>query len=307
VAAALKSDHWDEPVAKALLANFRTTGKLGFRTDRIDTGPLEKNGWKSYRDASPVNYSPHFEGGLWACNLWAYSRTGYRPFLDNAKNAIAMTMQGYPSKWRWQDNMERARMLLCLAWLVRLEDTVEHRGWLKQVATDLLKQQQPSGALYEQYHPTGASHYRIPQSNEAYGTTETPLIQNNGDPVSDQLYGSGFVLFGLHEAVAATGDAELKRAEDKLAEFVCRIQIRAPNHPWLDGWWFRAFDDQKWEAWASSADIGWGAWSLEAGWGQAWGAATLGLREKGTSFWEFTKNSGIKRPFARWRDEMLGG
>jgi hypothetical protein len=131
------------------------------------------------------------------------------------------------------------------------------------------------------------------------------LIQNNGDPVSDQLYGSGFVLFGLHEAVAATGDAELKRAEDKLAEFVCRIQIRSPKHPWLDGWWFRAFDDVKWEAWASSADIGWGAWSLEAGWGQAWSVATLGLREKGTSFWEFTKASEVRKPFAKWSEVML--
>jgi hypothetical protein len=304
VAASLKSDRWDEPVAKALLANFRTTGKLGFRGDRIDLGPLEKNGWKSYHDGAPVNYSPHFEAGLWACNLWAYRQTGYRPLLDRTTNAIAMTMQGYPAKWRWQDNMERARMVLCLAWLVRLNDTEQHRAWLAQVTNDLLKQQQPSGALYEQYHVTDGGHYRIPKSNEEYGTTETPLIQNNGDPVSDQLYGSGFVLFGLHEAVAATGNPEWKRAEDKLAEFICRIQNRS-KHPWLDGWWFRAFDDQRWESWASSADIGWGAWSLEAGWGQAWSVATLGLRERETDFWQFTAKSEVAKPFAKWRDQML--
>lgn len=303
--ACLKSDRWDEPVAKALLANFRTTGKLGFRTDRLDLAPLEQNGWKAYRDGSPVNYAPHFEAALWACNLWAYRQTGFRPLFDKATNAIAMTMEVYPSQWRWQDNMERARMLWCLAWLVRLEDTPEHRGWLKRVATDLLKQHQPCGALHEQYNVANGGHYQLPASNEAYGTTETPLIQKNGDPVSDQLYVGGFALFGLHEAVAATGDAELRKAEDKLAEFLCRIQIRSEKLPWLDGWWFRAFDDRRWEAWASSADVGWGAWSLEAGWAQAWTVATLGLRDQQTSFWDFTRPSQIAKPFAKWRAEML--
>lgn len=301
----LKSDRWDESLAKALLANFRTTGKLGFRTDRIDLAPLEQQGWRPYRDHAPVNYAPHFEAALWACNLWAYRQTGFRPLLDKTTNAIAMTMKVYPAQWRWQDNMERARMLWCLAWLVRLHDTPEHRGWLKQVATDLIKQQQPCGALHEQYNVTDGGHYQIPASNEAYGTAETPLIQQNGDPVSDQLYVGGFALFGLHEACAATGDAELRRAADKLAEFLCRIQIRSEKFPWLDGWWFRAFDDRRWEAWASSADVGWGAWSLEAGWAQAWTVATLALRQQQTSFWDFTRPSQVAKPFEHWQVIML--
>jgi hypothetical protein len=305
VGVCLKTNRWDEPVGKALLANFRTTGKQGFRTDRIDIENLEANGWKFYRDHAPLNFSPHFESGLWACNLWAFRQTGFRPLFDKTTNAIAFTMKAYPAQWRWQDNIQRARMLLCLAWLVRLDDTPEHRAWLKLVATDLIKQQQPNGALHEQFNTDDGGHYRIPQSNEAYGTTETPLIQQNGDPVSDQLYVGGFALFGLHEAVAATGDAELKRAEDKLAEFLCRIQIRSEKYPWLDGWWFRAFDDRRWESWASSADIGWGAWSIEAGWAQAWGVATLALRQRQTSFWDFTADSEVAKPFEKWRAAML--
>jgi hypothetical protein len=301
----LKTNRWDEAVAKALLANFRTTGREGFRTDRIDIENLEANGWKHYRDGSPINFSPHFESYLWACNLWAFRQTGYRPLFDKTTNAIALTMNAYPTKWRWQDNMERARMLLCLAWLVRLEDTLQHRTWLKRVATDLLQQQQPSGTLHEVYHATGGGHYQLPRSNEAYGTTETPLIQENGDPASDQLYVGGFALFGLHEAVASTSDPELKRAEDKLAEFLCRIQIRSAKYRWLDGWWFRAFDDRRWESWASSADIGWGAWCLEAGWAQAWSVATLALRQKQTNFWDFTANSEVVEPFEKWRATML--
>ena len=47
-AASLNTDTWDAPMLKALFANLRTTGRFGFRGDRIDMGPLERRGWKSY-------------------------------------------------------------------------------------------------------------------------------------------------------------------------------------------------------------------------------------------------------------------
>jgi hypothetical protein len=304
-AASLKTDRWDERLMRALLANLRTTGKLGFRTDRLDLPALEKNGWKAYYDGAPVDYSPHFESYLWASYLWAWQQTGFRPFLDRSKTAIAMTMKVYPGQWRWQDNLERAHMLLCLAWLVRVEDTPEHRAWLTQVAGDLLAWQQPSGAIRERLVMLQGGHYRVPQRNEDYGTTETPLLQQDGDPVTDQLYTTGFALLGLHEAVGATGDPKLKRAEDKLAEYLCRIQTRSTKLPYLNGTWFRAFDDRRWEAWASSADIGWGAWSIESGWGQAWTAALLALREQKTTVWDFTARSHVRDYFPKLRDQML--
>ncbi len=305
-AACLGTDRWDEPLARAVLANFRTTGRLGFRGDRIDIPDLEKNGWRHYYDAETVNYAPHFESYLWAVNLLAYRLTGFRPLLDRAANAISLTMKAYPGDWRWKDNIERARMLLCLAWLVRVEDTPGHREWLRRVATDLLERQGPTGAIHEWFGAEYSGFFQIPRSNEAYGTTETPLIQQNGDPATDQLYTTGFALFGLHEAAAATGDAGLRRAEDRLAEFLCRIQIRSARFPWLDGWWFRAFDDRRWEAWASSADAGWGAWSLEAGWAPAWTAATLALRARKTTFWDLAASrTGLSRAFARQKPEML--
>ena len=304
-AASLKSDHWNEPLMRALLANLRTTGKLGFRGDRIDLPALEKNGWQEYYRAEPVNYSPHFESYLWAAYLWAYQQTGFQPFLDRTRTAIGMTMKVYPGQWRWQDNLERAHMLLCLAWLVCVEDTPEHREWLALVARDLLAWQSTSGAIHECLGRPHGGHYTTPLRNEDYGTGETPLLQQNGDPVSDQLYTTGFALLGLHEAASATGDPKLKRAEDKLAEYLCRIQIRSQKFPCLNGTWFRAFDDRRWEVWASSGDIGWGAWSIESGWGQAWIAAVLALREQGTTVWDFTAKSGVREYFARLKAEML--
>ena len=50
---ALKNDRWDERVMRALLANLRTTGKFGFRGDRIDMPALEQNGWKTYWRRKP--------------------------------------------------------------------------------------------------------------------------------------------------------------------------------------------------------------------------------------------------------------
>lgn len=288
-AACLKSDTWNASMLKALLANLRTTGKLGFRGDRIDIPALEQNGWRLYHDGSPVDYSPHFESYAWACFLWAYQHTGQREFLDRAVNAIGMTMHAYPDGWRWRDNTERARMLLPLAWLVRVQDTPEHRQWLMHMASELLQSQQPCGAIEERLGRRG-----VPASNEAYGTAETLLVQEDDDPVSDQLYTTGFALLGLHEAAAATGDAKLKAAEDRLADYLVRVQNRSQRIPYLDGSWFRAFDFHRWECWASSADIGWGAWSVEAGWGQAWSAGTLAMRAKGTNLWDLTAGSKIR-------------
>jgi hypothetical protein len=302
---AMNTDRWDEHLLRGLLANLRTTGRIGFRGDRVDIGPLEQHGWRHFHDAQTVNFSPHFESGLWACYLWAYARTGEREFLDRTTTAIGMTMDAYAkTQWRWNDNMERSRMLLCLAWLVRVDDKPKHRAWLDTIATDLLGDQHPCGAIADRLANAGGGHYQIPQSNEAYGTTETPLIQSNGDPVSDQLYTAGFALLGLHEAFAATADAKLKSAEDRLAAYLCRIQVRSEKLPYLDGAWFRAFDFGRWDFWASSADLGWGAWSVEAGWGPAWTAATLALREKQTTFWDITAASRAREQLPKVHADM---
>ena len=303
-ASVLKTDRWDEPILRGILANFRTTGKLGFRGSRIDIADLERNGWRHYADAETVHYSPHFESYLWACYLWAYDKTGYQPFLETSRAAIGRMMQGYPNQWLWKDNIERARMLLCLAWLIRADDQPQHREWLYRVASELLERQVSCGGIQEWLHGVGGGHYKIPQSNAEYGTGETPLIQQNGDPVCDTLYTLGFAMLGLHEAAAATGDAELKAAEDRLTAFLCRIQARSESMPTINGAWLRAFDFDKWDFWASPADVGWGPWSVESGWGHAWITAVMGLRLRDTSFWEIAAQSRINEKWQTVQSQM---
>lgn len=296
-AALLDEDRWDESVLRALLANLRTTGPLGFRSDRLDEAILCEKGWRHYWTTERTNYAPHYESWLWACFLWAYRHTGFKPFLERTCTAIRLTMAAYPGEWRWTNGMqqERARMLLPLAWLVRLEDTPEHRGWLRFIANELLQFQDATGAIREELGPPARGAFGPPQSNEAYGTTEAPLIQENGDPLCDLLYTTNFAFAGLREASVATGETVYRAAEDRLAAFLCRIQAHSEVHPEFDGAWFRAFDFRRWDYWASNADLGWGAWSIESGWTQSWIASTLALRHLGTSFWDLTAHSRIRR------------
>jgi len=295
--ALLRADRWDEGLLKCMLANLRTTGPLGFRSDRLDQQPLQANGWRHYWTDARTHFAPHYESWLWACLLWAYARTGFEPFLERPRTAIRLTMEAYPHQWRWTNGIqqERGRMLLPLAWLVRADDTDEHRQWLRSMAQDLLNGQDACGAIQEEVGSPGTGRYEPPRSNEEYGTREAPLIQTNGDPACDLLYTTNFAFVGLHEAAAATGEPLYAEAEERLAKFLCRIQVRSERHPELDGAWFRAFDFRRWEYWASSADLGWGAWSIESGWTQAWITSILALRHMGTSLWELTASSAIRK------------
>lgn len=298
---ALKTNQFDRRILQGLLANLRLSGQKGFQPDRVNHEELLSNGWKHYFNSENVSYSGNFQAYLWACYLWAFQQTGYDLFLERAKIGINTMMAGYPNRWGVTGiQMDRARMLLPLSWLIRIEDTPEHRSWLNKLLTDM-SQDPVTGTFPEKIEVKknnfGAGHYQLPKTNEEYGTTESPIIQNDGDPCSDLLYALNFAFIGLHEAAAATKDTFYSDAENKLTEFLCRVQIQSEKHPELDGGWFRAFDHKRWEYWASSGDAGWGAWCIESGWSQSWITITLGLRQLNTSFWEFTKESQIQNDF----------
>lgn len=307
VAALLEEDRWDEPMMLCILANLRTTGRQGFRHSRVDQEPLTANGWEYYFRGSHVHLAPHFQCYIWACYLWAYDQTGDPLLLDRAKKGLTRTMAAYPDSLNWTNGLaqERARIVLPLAWLVRVENTAENRSMLDKAIDGLLSIQAECGAIREEIGPLANGTYPPSQSNAAYGTTEASLIQENGDPVADLLYTTNFAFIGLHEAAAATGDPRIQTAADKLAEFLCRIQIRSEKHPFLDGGWFRAFDFDRWEFWASNADAGWGAWSIESGWTCGWINAVLAMRQTDTSLWDMAKRCRIGRHHAKWRKRMI--
>jgi len=300
-AAALKTDRWDEPLLRTILANFRVTGPLGFRNGGpLSEAALEKNGWRHYAAKRYVTPWPQREGWAWAVYLWLYDKTKYRPLLDRAVAAISTTMHRYPDGWRWaihQKQMERARMLLPLAWLLRVQDTPEHRKWFRRIADDLLAFQDASGGLHEELAA-------VLESNEEYGSAEMTVMFRTGDPVADLIYVMHPALLGLHEGAAVTGDEDLKRAADRMAEFLVRVQVRSEAHPDLDGAWYRAFDTRRWDYWGSNGDNGWGVWCTETGWTQSRTVAALALRRLNTTMWDMTAGSRIADHFEEYRKRM---
>ncbi len=306
-AAITNSARWNKALCTCMLANLRTTGVLGFRSDRIDVGPLAENGWVPYFKSETVRIAPHYQAYLWACFLWAYQHTGDELFYIRTEKAIRRTMESYPDDWSWTNGMsqEIARMILPLAWLVRVKDTPEHRQWLHMIVSDLIALQQPCGAIREQLGRPGKGMYPPPASNQDYGGTEASLIQQNGDPVCDLLYTTNFAFLGLHEAVAATGEPVYREAEDELARFLCRIQVSSQSHPELDGTWFRAFDFQRWEHWGSDADAGWGAWCAITGWIHSWVTSVMTMRQMNTSLWDLTADVQIAESYRKYRRIMI--
>ena len=310
--AAMRTDRWNERLAKGLVANLRLTGQLGFQPDRVDTEPLEKNGWRYYFDSRTTSFAPNYQAYVWASYLWASGHGGFPLFLERTKTGLGMMMARRPTDWEagmgagvaTAVRMGEARMLLPLAWLVRVEDTAQHRQWLHQITEDLLSVQDDCGAIREQSGDPNSNAPLIP-SNDAYGTAEGSIIQTNGDPATDLIYTVNFAFLGLHEAAAATGDRYYEDAEDRLAKFLCRVQVKSEKHPELDGAWFRAFDFERWEYWASNNDVGWGAWCTETGWMQSWITAVLALRKMKTSLWDLTAQLGLKAYFEKYRHEML--
>uniref|UniRef100_F4CEK0 Uncharacterized protein n=1 Tax=Sphingobacterium sp. (strain 21) TaxID=743722 RepID=F4CEK0_SPHS2 len=307
-AASLLKDHrWNKKILELITANFRTTGRYGFRGGMLKEEDLQKNGWKHYYQSDTINPHPHFEAWPWATFIWLYSQTKFKPFLERSKLAIRKTMEAYPHGWGWTNGIqqERARMLLPLAWLVRIEPTQEHKEWLDLMVKELLKNQVACGGIREELGDPTTGMFGRTKSNADYGKHEAPLIFNNGDPVSDMLYTTNFAFIGLNEAYQATGNADYKKALLAMSDFLTRIQVKSDRFKNLDGAWFRAFNYKNWDYWASNADAGWGAWSTLTGWIQSWIVSTQAFIEMDSSLWDVSHNISFVKDWMIVRNQMI--
>ena len=169
--------------------------------------------------------------------LMAHVLTGDQTglFLNRTRAGLRTTMASfYNHTWICQVGLTSAaaRVLLPLAWLVRVEDLAEYRKYIMDVAAVLLHRQQPCGAIHDWPFGFNSSNgqpqqcnHRPPQSNQEYGTGESTMQQTADDPASDLLYSNNFALHSLHEAAVATGDPKLHAAAQKLRDFVVRTQV----------------------------------------------------------------------------------
>lgn len=303
----LDTHEFDKEIIESIVGNFRTSGKNGFRGCTLYEPELQSRGWRSFYNGTLVNPHPHFEAWLWACYLWLYRQTGWEPLLERTENGIRATMESYPSGWLWTNGIqqERARMILPLAWLYRVDPSAEHGQWLDYMVNEVLGNQVSCGGIMEELGDPGKSSFGRTPSNEKYGESEAPLIFDNGDPVADMLYTTNFAFVGLCEAAAATGKPEYTEALEKMNDFLIRIQVRSDEFKSVDGAWFRAFDYDIWDYWASNADAGWGAWSTLTGWIQSWIVGTQVLIEENTSLWELTAENDMSETAGQVISDMM--
>jgi len=68
----------------------------------------------------------------------------------------------------------------------------------------------------------------------------------------------------------------------------------------------RGFDYNLWEYYGTSADIGWGVWSVESGWTNSWISSVLAMRYLNEPFFDLKLSGEIKDVFPRLLKEMLG-
>ncbi|NER13775.1 BspA family leucine-rich repeat surface protein [Leptobacterium flavescens] len=307
--ARLGTNKWNKEITRNILSNFRLSSRQGFQSTDHTFEAINENGWRHYFDRDYQRFQPHFEMWLPALYLWLYDKIAYKPLLEKARTAIRLTMEAYPStedfphSWRSTNGFqqERARMVLPLAWLVRVEDTEQHRQWLDTIVSDILEDQDSSGAIREELGRINNYGFDPPYTNAQYSGAEAPLNITNNDPVSDMLYTCNFAFFALNEAAHATGNSRYYEAVAKLSEFLARIQVNVPEEAKqkndklnaLDGAWFRAFDYNRWDYWGSDSDTNWGAWGTLTGWIQTWIVTTQALVEEQNSYWDLTDNLDI--------------
>ena len=95
------------------------------------------------------------------------------------------------------------------------------------------------------------------------------------------------------------------KALNQMNDFLIRIQVKSDKFKNVDGAWFRAFNYQDWNYWASNADAGWGAWSTLTGWTQSWIVGTQFLIEKNTSLWNVMNQKSVSKTANEVISEMI--
>ncbi len=316
--AALGCDRWDEALLTAILADFRTTGRRGFRPNKcLEYQELRDRGWRYFWEFDGVDLYAHFHAMIWGVFLWLYDKTGFLPLLERARSGLAEMMTRVPEAWKAEGgrlDSDYAHLLLPLAWLVRVDDREQHRQWLDQVARFLMAHQDSSGAICQVVTSQESTEIRPEdrriivhplRSNEEYGQEEVPIVYQTGDPGTDLLYTLNFAFLGMHEAGRATGNPDYLRAADRMADFLVRVQTRSTQRPELSGTWFRGFDVKRWDFWGSDGDWGYGVLTTQTGWTHSLIAATFALRRMKTSLWDLTKHSTVGRGFEACRARMI--
>lgn len=229
----------------------------GLRMRRMEGPDLLKNGRAWYARNGKPSDNPHYVSTGDRAVLEAYAVTRQSKYLDSARRAIDVMAAAYPNFETTGTITRATQVAKFLSSPVLMYHHTREPKYLelaRRVIRDLRARQHATGAI-----PEWGAHTR-----EYYGT-EGAVITEEGEPISDQLYTTNFVLLNLQQACALLGEREACDAFTRLADYLTRIQIRGGDQR-LDGAWQRSFDFEAWEPYGNNSDIYWGPYAIESGW-----------------------------------------
>lgn len=220
--------------------------------DEISRTPIEDG----------LDLTSHWQSSALCSYLYAYGVTGEQRYLDLATRGLDHMATSYPrTRLETSRTCEAGRFLLPLVGGYLYTRKPLYLDTLRALAQYLKSRQGPDGGFAEWDG-------KCPPSNEAYGVDEASIFQANGDPVTDQLYGTPFAAWALPLAAKVTGEEIFGELATGVLDYLSRIQLDTGDES-LDGTWQRAFDFEAWEYFGSNADLGWGPYCVETGWSHA--------------------------------------
>ncbi|HWD82939.1 MAG TPA: hypothetical protein VG497_28765, partial [Kribbella sp.] len=264
---ALMSGHL-EPGLRGVESLIRTANtELGLQVDPWRTpSTLLVKGWDEF-GRSPIedglDLTSHWQSSAQCAYLYAYGITGEPSYLEIAERGLDHMARNHPrARLETSRTCEAGRFLLPLAAGYFYTRKPLYLRTMLDLADFLKSRQGPDGGFAEWDG-------KCPPSNEAYGVDEASIFQANGDPVTDQLYGTPFAAWALPIAHQVTGEPIFEELAHGVLDYLSRIQIDDPDDEQLHGAWQRAFDFDAWEYYGSNADLGWGPYCVETGWSVA--------------------------------------
>ncbi|HEY3562174.1 MAG TPA: hypothetical protein VGL05_32125 [Kribbella sp.] len=241
--------------------------ELGLQVDPWRTpSTLMVKGWDEF-GRSPIedglDLTSHWQSSALCAYLYAYGVTGEPSYLEIAERGLDHMASHHPrARLETSRTCEAGRFLLPLAGGYFYTRKPLYLQTMLKLAEYLKSRQGPDGGFAEWDG-------KCPPSNEAYGVDEASIFQANGDPVTDQLYGTPFAAWALPIVHQITGEPVFEELAHGVLDYLSRIQIDDPDDEQLDGTWQRAFDFDGWEYFGSNADLGWGPYCVETGWSVA--------------------------------------
>ena len=84
--AMMDNQRWNSFIVENILSNLRLSSADGFIGSSLWEHEIVEKGWQWHADRKDyVNPSAHFESWMWACYLWLYDKTGYKPLLTRLR------------------------------------------------------------------------------------------------------------------------------------------------------------------------------------------------------------------------------